>query len=252
MKSFDELRERANEAQGKIVLFNAVFTTYDETSLYRTHGASEAAKVGAVASLTRSVTPYSLYTPHTGVMFYEEGVTKIPAAAITIEDSIFLQSLQDQGHTPVLTLYMGSETKPNAQSRNIIAELRGTTYPDELIVIGGHLDSWDVGEGAQDDGGGILQTWEAVRLLASLGLRPKRTIRLVLFTCEEYGGIGAQEYYNQHLHEVNQTVFCFESDRGTLTPVKLTVAATDVAREQIQRKRDGAWGVFGMKTNECM
>ena len=236
MKDFDELKSKASQARGKIVVFNAPFVTYGQTVSYRTQGAIEASKVGAVASLTRSVTPYSLYTPHTGSMNYQTGVKRIPAAAITVEDAILLQNLQDGGKTPYLELFMDCETKRNAVSRNIIADLKGSVLPHEIVVIGGHVDSWDVGEGAHDDGGGILQTWEALRLLAANGMRPRRTIRVVMWTSEENNGSGSEVYFNQHLDELSNTTFCFESDDGTLTPYRFNFAGLPSAMDEVTRK----------------
>jgi len=236
--TFEELIANADKAVGKIVVFNAPFISYSQTVSYRVDGAVAAAKVGAVASLTRSVTPFSLYTPHTGVMYYEEGITQIPAAAITVEDAILLQTIQNNGETPVLSLFMDCETVGTSQSRNIIGDYRGSSIPDELVVIGGHIDSWDVGSGAHDDGGGIMHTWQAIRTLIALNLRPQRTIRLVMWTNEENGGAGHDAYFNDHINELNSTVFCYESDSGSFTPVGLSVSGTSVARNEVQQIAD--------------
>jgi carboxypeptidase Q len=187
VKDFNELEERKAEAKGKIVLFNAEFTSYGKTVQYRYSGASEAAKVGAVASLIRSVGPYSMDTPHTGVMKYEDGVRKIPHAAITVEDAMMLQRMQDRGQKIVVKLKMSAKMFPDAKSRNVIAEIRGSEKPEEIVVIGGHIDSWDVGQGAMDDAGGCMVAWDALNVIQSLGLKPKRTIRCVLWTNEENG-----------------------------------------------------------------
>ncbi|MEX0748235.1 MAG: M28 family peptidase, partial [Rhodothermales bacterium] len=181
VRSFEELEKRGADAAGRIVLFNAPFTSYGETVAYRTDGASRAARHGAVASLIRSVGPASMYTPHTGMMRYEDGVQEIPHAAITLEDAEMLQRMFDRGQRIRLTLKMEARTLPDVPSRNIIAEIRGTTNPEEVIVLGGHIDSWDVGQGAMDDGGGCVAAWEAVRLLKELNLRPRRTVRVVLW-----------------------------------------------------------------------
>src|SRR4029078_1060309 len=122
--------------------------------------------------------------PHTGAMNYDQRQPKIPAAAITIEGAEMLQRMQDRGDKPAVRLRMEAKFLPDAESANVIAELRGSEKPDEVIVIGGHFDSWDVGQGAQDEGGGCIVAWEAVRLLKELGLRPRRTIRVVLYTNE--------------------------------------------------------------------
>ena len=114
--------------------------------------------------------------------------------------------------------------------------MKGSVLPDEFIVIGGHIDSWDVGSGAHDDAGGILQTWEAMRLLASLDMRPRRTIRLVFWTAEENGGSGADTYFANHIEELGNNTFCFETDSGTFTPVGFSFAGTEAAKAEISRK----------------
>lgn len=234
VKDFDELKSRASEAKGKIVVYNAPFTTYSGTVQYRSRGAVEAAKVGAVASLTRSITPYSLYTPHTGNMNYDSSVPRIPAAAITIEDAVQFQYLQDHGIATQLTLFLNCENRLSSPSHNVIAELKGSELPHELVVIGGHIDSWDVGTGAQDDGGGIMQTWSALRLLAAANLRPRRTIRVVMWTSEENGGAGADTYFDNHLSELGNTTFCYESDDGTFVPVELRFKGKQTAMYQVR------------------
>ncbi|HEX5574330.1 MAG TPA: M28 family peptidase, partial [Gemmatimonadales bacterium] len=152
VSSFDELTARAAEAKGKIVLFDAPFTSYRETVHYRVDGASAAARVGAVASLIRSVASFSIHNPHTGVMHYDSTVARIPAAALSVEDAEMLHRFQNRGQPVVLTLRMSARTLPDAASRNVIGEIRGRERPDEVVVLGGHVDSWDVGQGAVDDG----------------------------------------------------------------------------------------------------
>ncbi|MCH8328384.1 MAG: M20/M25/M40 family metallo-hydrolase, partial [Candidatus Marinimicrobia bacterium] len=186
--SFEELDARSTEAAGKIVLYNVPFTTYGETVQYRSRGAVEAAKHGALAVLVRSVTPHSLNTPHTGAMSnYPDDGIKIPAAAVTVEDAMMMQRMADRGETLVVRLKMGAKTLPDASSRNVVAEITGSEFPDEVIVMGGHIDSWDVGTGAMDDAGGCVAAWEALNLLKELGLRPRRTVRVVMWTNEEKG-----------------------------------------------------------------
>ncbi len=218
VRSFEELEARRNEARGRIVVFNVPFTTYGETVRYRVLGAVAAARAGAVASLVRSVTPRSLYTPHTGGMRYEEGVPRIPHAALTVEDAELLQRLQDRGQQPRLWLYMEAQTLPDVPSRNVVAELVGRERPEEIVVVGGHLDSWDVGQGAMDDAGGCVAAWEAVRLLKRLGLRPRRTIRVVLWTNEENGLRGALAYRDRYRDELDRHVLAIESDAGVFRP----------------------------------
>ena len=227
--SFEELERRRDEAAGKIVLFNVPFTTYGETVRYRVNGAVEAARHGAVAALVRSVTPYSMQTPHTGTMRYAEDQPRIPSAALTIEGAELLQRMQDRDERVVVTLTMGAETLPDAESRNLVGEIVGREFPDEVVVIGGHIDSWDVGQGAMDDAGGVVVTWEAVRLLHALGLRPRRTIRVVGWTNEENGLRGAVAYRDQHAADLHNHVLAAEIDGGVFMPLGFGVTASDSA-----------------------
>ena len=192
--SFDELTARAAEAKGKIVLFDAPFVSYGQTVAYRVGGASAAAKVGAVACLIRSVASYSIRSPHTGVMRYDSTVARIPTAALSVEDAMMLHRMQDRGQPVTVRLYMEARTLPDADSRNVMAEVTGREHPDEVVVMGGHIDSWDVGQGAMDDGGGLVVAWEAVSLIHRLGLHPRRTIRVVGWTNEENGSKGGEAY----------------------------------------------------------
>lgn len=234
VNSFDELQQRSNEVEGKIVLFNVEFTTYGQTVSYRVNGAAEAAKHGAVASLIASVTPYSMQTPHTGVMRYQEGIPKIPHAAITTEDAQHMQRLADRGEKLEVTLNMEAENLPDAISRNVIAEIKGSEFPDEIIVLGGHIDSWDVGTGMMDDGGGCVAAWEALRLIKKLGLTPKRTIRVVLWTNEENGLAGANEYkrwVEEDEKSLEKHVLAMESDAGVFDPLGFGFSGSDAAFE---------------------
>jgi carboxypeptidase Q len=229
VNDFIELRKRSKEAEGKIVLFNTPFTEYGRTVMVRVMGGIEAARSGAVASLIRSVGPFSMQTPHTGGMSYQEGVRKIPHAAITIEDAEMLSRMQQRGITPKLKLFMGAQTHPDAPSRNVIAEIKGCSKPEEVVVLGGHIDSWDVGQGAMDDGGGCMAAWEALRTLKRLGIRPRRTIRLVLWTNEENGLKGALAYRDQHAEELDKHVLAMESDSGVFSPLGFGFAGPEKA-----------------------
>ncbi len=226
VRSFDELDARAAEAKGKIVVYNVPFTNYGATVQYRGAGASRAARHGAVAALVRSVTPVSLQTPHTGAMNYAADQPKIPTAAITIEDAETLQRMQGRGERPTLRLKMGAKFLPDAESANVVAEIKGTERPDEIVLISGHFDSWDVGQGAHDDGGSCVAAWEAVRLLKELNLRPRRTIRVVLYTNEENGLRGGTAYLEAHRAELSKHVLAVEADSGTYRPTGFGLAAT--------------------------
>ena len=233
VRDFAELRRRAAAARGKIVVFNfpfdptaQPFVAYGQAVQYRAYGADSAAAVGAAAVLVRSVTPRSLQTPHTGGMSYTDTtrrVPRIPAAAITVEDAEMLQRMQNRGERMTVQIRMNAKTEPDATSRNVIAEVRGSERPDEVVVIGGHIDSWDVGQGAVDDAGGVVVAWEALRLIKELG-RPKRTVRLVLWTNEEIGLGGALAYRDAHAAELANHVLAMESDNGAFAPHGLLFA----------------------------
>jgi carboxypeptidase Q len=232
--SFEELERRADEARGRIVLFDAPFTSYGETVQYRSGGAVAAARAGAVASLIRSVGPYGMQTPHTGGMAYEDGVPRIPHAAITLEDAELIRRLTDRGRRVEVHLRMEAKTLPDVPSRNVVAELVGRERPDEVVVLGGHIDSWDVGQGAMDDGGGSVAAWEAVRLLNDLGLRPRRTLRVVLWTNEENGLRGGTGYRDQHADELDDHVLAIESDSGVFDPLGFGFTGSDAAFEIVR------------------
>lgn len=234
VRSFDELDGRADEAVGKIVLFNPDWAGYGPTVQYRVNGASAAARVGAVASLIRSVTPYSLQSPHTGMMRYADDAPRIPHAAITVEDAAMLLRMQERGERIIVTLRMEAETLPDVMSRNIVAEIVGTEFPYEVVVMGGHIDSWDVGQGAMDDAGGSVVAWEALRLMKDLGLRPRRTVRVVLWTNEENGLRGGTAYRDDHLREMADHILAIESDGGVFKPGGFGISGSDRAVEMVR------------------
>ena len=159
-------------------------------------------------------------------MIYDETQPKIPAAAITIEGAELLQRMHDRGERMTLRLKMEARFLPDAESANVIAEIKGSEKPDEVVLVSGHFDSWDVGQGAHDDGGGCIIAWEAVRLLKELGLRPRRTIRVVLYTNEENGLRGGNAYRDAHRAELSKHILAIESDSGVYRPEGLGLAAT--------------------------
>jgi carboxypeptidase Q len=234
VNDWDELESRSNEVPGKIVLFNAPFTSYGETVAYRYSGASAAAKHGAVASLIRSIGPWSMNTPHTGVMAYSDDVQKTPHAALTMEDAMMLSRIHDRGDKIIVKLDMNARMVADRWSRNVLGEIKGSIYPDEVVVVGGHIDSWDVGQGAQDDGGGCIASWEAVRLIKELGLKPKRTIRCVMWTNEENGGKGNKGYRDMHMDEMDKHVLAIESDGGVFSPKGFGFSGNDSARKIVE------------------
>ena len=233
--SLEELERRAGQAKGKIVLLDVPFTEYTATRHVRTDGPSAAARAGAVACLIRSVATFSMRNPHTGATLYDSTAARIPAAALSVEDAMMLHRLQDRGEPVVVTLRMGARTLPDAPSRNVVAELVGREKPDEVVVLGGHIDSWDVGQGAMDDGGGSVAAWEAVRLMQRLGLRPRRTVRVVLWTNEENGGRGAEAYAAAHAGELERHVMAMESDNGVFNPRGYVLGGSDSAAAVVRR-----------------
>lgn len=227
--NFQELQQRSAEAQGRIVVFNSPFTGYSDAVRYRSSGAVAAARAGAVASLIRSVTPFSLRTPHTGAMKYDDSVPAIPHAALAPEDAERLARWQARGVTPILHLNLENQRDPSGKCRNLVAELKGREFPDEVVVLGGHVDSWDVGQGAQDDAGGCIAAWEAVRLIQQLGLQPRRTLRVVLWTNEESGLAGAKAYRTAHRSELSHHVAALEADSGTFQPTGFGFTGSEAA-----------------------
>jgi Zn-dependent M28 family amino/carboxypeptidase len=231
--SFDELTKLGRaKVKGKIVLYNKAmnmalvesgraFDAYSEAVVFRGIGASKAAELGAVASLVRSVSSASLRTPHTGSLRYDEAQSKIPAAAVTPEDAELIHRLLAQGERVRMHLVLTPQTLPDKMSANVIAEIRGTERPQEIVLIGGHLDSWDLGTGAIDDGSGCAMVMETMRTLKELGIRPKRTIRAVLFMNEENGLRGGRAYFDgaAKREEIAHHVAAIETDAGAAPPV---------------------------------
>jgi carboxypeptidase Q len=232
--SFDELAAAGPKVKGKIVLYNVPFTTYGETVRHRSAGPSRAAALGAVAALVRSVGPPGLRTPHTGALNYDAGAPRIPAAAVTTEDADRLQRMVNRGNTVRLRLKMEAAMLPDADSFNVVGEIRGRERPDEVVVLGGHFDSWDVGTGSTDDGGGCVVTWEALRLMKKLNLRPRRTVRVVLWTNEENGLRGGTAYRDRYRDQLADHVLMLESDAGVFRPTGFGFSGSDAAREQVR------------------
>lgn len=235
VQSFDELDAAPERAKGRIVVYNVPFVNYGQTVQYRATGASRAARHGALAVLLRSVGPPGLRTPHTGALRYADDAPRIPAAAITVEDAERLQRMQDRGTRVVVRLRMEARFLPDVQSANVVGEIVGRERPDEVVVVGGHFDSWDVGTGSTDDGGGCVVTWEALRLMKKLGLRPRRTVRVVLFTNEENGGRGGQGYLDKYRDQLGNHVMMLESDGGVFRPTGFGFTGSDAARDTVRQ-----------------
>lgn len=231
--SQDELQRRSAEARGRIVLFDVPYTNYGETVVYRASGARLAAQHGAVGVLLRSVGPMGLRTPHTGGMQYGDDAPKIPAAAISVEDAQRIHRIIDRGRRVRVRLSMEAHFEPDAESANVIGELTGRERPNEIVLVGCHFDSWDAATGASDDAVGCIVTWESLRLMKALGIRPRRTVRLVLFTNEENGLRGGTAYRDAYLKDANDHVLAIESDSGVFQPARLAFTGSESARRII-------------------
>ena len=231
VKSFAELEKRKDDARGKIIFLSRAvdqtllntFSCYSGAVDQRVYGAIEGAKYGAVGVIVRSVTTKYDNVPHTGLMLYVDSLPRIPGVAVGFKDADFLSTALKQDPNLQLALQLNCKTFPDAQSYNVIGEIRGSEYPDEIIVVGAHLDSWDVGDGAHDDGAGCMQAIEVVDLYKRLNIKPKRTIRIVLFINEENGSRGAREYgdYAETSEQIH--LAAIESDRGAFNPVGFNV-----------------------------
>ncbi|WP_050951082.1 M20/M25/M40 family metallo-hydrolase [Ignavibacterium album] len=241
IKSFDELKQKASEVKGKIVFFNRpidqgmtnTFAGYGSAVDQRVYGAIEAAKYGAIGVVIRSVTTKFDNVPHAGVMLYVDSLPRIPAAAIGYLDSDFLSEQLKLNPGLVLKLRMNCRTLEDTQSFNVIGEIRGKEFSEEIVVVGGHFDSWDVGCGAHDDGAGCIQSIEVLDLFKRLNIKPKRTIRCVLFINEENGSRGGIEYGKLAASSSEKHIAAIEADRGAFTPVGFNVDSDSITINKI-------------------
>jgi Zn-dependent M28 family amino/carboxypeptidase len=227
--SFEELRKLPKGAlQGKILLFNEKFdkrlaaqgngaAAYEQAVVYRGAGPSVGASMGAAAVLVRSVGGADYRTVHTGATFYADGLPKLPSAAITAEDADLLEHLTQQGAVR-MRLTLTPQTLPRVESYNVIADLKGSEHPEQVVIVSGHLDSWDLATGAIDDGAGVVMSMQAIHLLQQLGIHPRRTVRFVAWMDEEQGSDGAQTYARDHTAELSNHVGAIESDFGAGHP----------------------------------
>lgn len=226
VNSFDDLEAKKNELKGKIVFYNCpfddtlinTFTAYGKNVVYRTAGADRAAKYGAVGIIVRSMSNTPGNYPHTGSLRYNDSTKKIPAAALGLDDVKKLDTLFDENIPVACSLFTYGKMLPDTVAHNVIGELKGTEHPEQIITVGGHLDSWDPAEGANDDGTGIVQTIEVLRVLKALNYQPKHTIQFVLFANEENGTRGAKKYAEEARRNNEQHIFALESDAGGFTP----------------------------------
>jgi carboxypeptidase Q len=240
--NWEQLRQLpAGDVRGKILLFNHKFDkqlaaqgsglgAYVDGVVYRGNGPSVAAAAGAVAVLIRSVGGADFRLPHTGQTSYAEDVPKIPAAAVTAEDADLLQDLTSQG--PVkLHLTLTPQSLPDSPSYNVIADWKGTEHPEQVVVVSGHLDSWDLGTGAIDDGAGVVISMQAIHLLKDLGIHPRRTVRFVAWMSEEEGSEGAAAYMAEHTNSLSNHIAAIESDLGADHPTGIYYAGkSDLGR----------------------
>jgi carboxypeptidase Q len=233
VSSMDELQKRSAEAKGRIVLFDVPYTNYGETVAYRSGGARSAAQHGAVAMLLRAVGPMGLRTTHTGGMQYGEDGPRIPAAAISVEDAQRIHRIVNRGRKVRVRLKMEARFEPDVESANVIGEIVGRERPDEIVLVGCHFDSWDAATGASDDAVGCIATWEGLRLMKKLGIRPRRTVRLVLFTNEENGLRGGNAYRDAYARDADKHVLAIESDSGVFAPAHLAFTGSESARRVI-------------------
>lgn len=250
--SMQQVEDLGESLKGKIVFFNMKadlnlvnsFRAYGGTVIQRVWGASEAAKYGAKAVIVRSATNFQDDIPHTGTLRYKPNIVQIPAAAIsTNEADLLSQLLQSQDD---LSIYLETNCGMQGQklSYNVIGQLNGTGFPEEYIAVGGHLDSWDVGEGAHDDGAGCVQAIEVLRTYKALGIQPKRTLRAVMWMNEENGGAGGTGYANQAEDKGEKHIAAMESDRGGFVPRGFTSTGTDKQKKQLQKWGEQYFGTY--------
>lgn len=258
VKDFEELKKLGKEKiQGKIVFYNhpfdlrmiIPFEMYEEAGRYRFIGPSEAARYGAVAAVVRSMTNYIEDYPHTGATMYKDSLPKIPACAISTKDADWLSDVLKKDGQSKMYLRMNCQTLPDVMSYNVIGELRGSEHPEEIIDVGGHLDSWDLAEGANDDATGVMQSVEVLRTLKKIGVKPKRTIRAIMFMNEENGSRGGKEYANQVKIKGERHILALESDAGGFTPrgFNLEMPADKKAKIVAWEKYFHPYGVWEFK-----
>lgn len=240
IKSFDELREKQDLVKGKIVFYDRPLDQglysggYGGVWNYRVFGADSAAKYGAIGVLLRSITTKYDNVPHTGVVWYDDKVERVPAVAVGYLDSDFLRQALIEEPELEVNFKLNSKWFPDAQSYNVIGEITGTKYPDEIITVGGHLDSWDLGVGANDDGTGCIQSMEVLDLFKRLNIAPQRTIRCVLFINEENGSRGAETYGKFADSSLQKTIAAMEADAGSGTPREFSVDSDSLTINKIK------------------
>jgi carboxypeptidase Q len=257
VNSFDELEQKKDQVKGKIVFYNykfnpkfiQTFMAYGDAVRYRGAGASRAAKYGAVGVLVRSMTESVDNNPHTGAMRYTDSFPKIPAMAVGLWDADKLATALGQGEQVNVFMRTLAHSLPDTVGYNVVAELTGSEFPNQFIDVGGHLDSWDPAEGAQDDGAGCVQSIEVLRALKAIGYKPRHTIRVILFTDEENGGTGSLKYAQEAKEKKEDHLFGLESDAGGFTPrwFNLDVSAPQFAKFRAWIPLLIPYGVYSME-----
>jgi Zn-dependent M28 family amino/carboxypeptidase len=264
VNNFDELNKLgAGQVKGKVVLFNAKFDeqlaaqgfgseAYRQAVVYRGSGASAAARLGAVAALNRAAGGAAFRLPHTGALNYADDAPKIPAASVTVEDADLIAHLAAQGEVK-MRLTLTPQTLPDVESYNVIADLKGSEHPEQVVIVSGHLDSWDLGTGAIDDAAGVAVAMQAAQLVKQLGLKPKRTIRVIAWMNEENGGRGGRTYFQNQSANLANHMAAIESDLGAGHPTGFFAHVSPQALPMLQPLADilqssGA-GVIRLVTN---
>jgi hypothetical protein len=243
INSMAQLNSLGNDLKGKIVFFNFpmnptyinTFRTYSESGVSRTRGPSFAARYGAVGAIVRSLAINLNDYPHTGVTVYNDSFPKIPAVAISTNDAEYLSKELKNKNVSKAYFRTTSQMLPDAIGYNVVGEIRGSQFPAEIITVGGHLDSWDLAEGANDDGSGVVQSIEVLRTLKSLGIKSKRTIRAVAFANEENGGRGGKKYLDEAKAKNEKHIFALESDEGGFTPRGFSLQMPEAKQNKIMQ-----------------
>ncbi len=260
VRSMEELANPRESIKGKIIFFNfkmnptyiETFKAYGESGISRVRGPAMAAKYGAIGVIVRSLAINLNDYPHTGVTVYNDSFPKIPAIAIRTNDAEYLS--RGLIKKSIIKVWFKTNCKmlPDVKGYNVIGEIKGSTFPEEIITVGSHLDSWDLAEGANDDGSGVVQSMEVLRTLHALAIKPKRTIRAVLFVNEENGSRGSEAYLDEAKSKNEKHIFALESDAGGFTPRGFSLDVTDAQRNKIMSWKDlfYPYGVYDFSDGE--
>lgn len=244
--SFADLDKIKDDVKGKVVFYYCdfddtiinTFGAYGKNVMYRGYGASYAAKYGAVAAMVRTMTNGTDNYPHTGAMRYNDSFPKVPVVAVGLQDVRKMSDLIENGNILSAELFTYGKMLPDTIGHNIIGEIKGNVFPNEIITIGGHLDSWDINEGAHDDGAGVVQTIEVLRVLIALGYQPKHTLHFVLFANEENGTRGAKKYAEEAKTANEKHIFALETDAGGFTPRGFGFSCNDTVWNKLNSFKD--------------